>query len=98
MYEAKNAHGCKSVLAILFFAFVSARVPAGAQGGGAAKSGGQVITGKVYSFEKIADGVYYSTSSSLMATGGNHTIIVGDHDVFLVDAGTRRAAAGAGFA
>lgn len=81
------------VAAILFFAFVSARVPARAQGGGAAKSGGQVITGKLYSFEKIADGVYYSTSSSLMAVGGNHTIIVGDRDVFLVDAGTTPTAA-----
>jgi glyoxylase-like metal-dependent hydrolase (beta-lactamase superfamily II) len=47
----------------------------------------------VYAFEKIADGVYYTTSDSPMATGGNHTIIVGDQNVFLVDAGTTPAAA-----
>jgi len=75
------------VLAMVFFAFVSVQLHAGAQGG----SG--TINGKVYSFEKIADGVYYSTSTSLMAVGGNHTIIVGDRDVFLVDAGTTPTAA-----
>jgi glyoxylase-like metal-dependent hydrolase (beta-lactamase superfamily II) len=76
-----------SCLSVFLFAF-----RAEAQGAGNAKSGGVVITGKVYAFEKIADGVYYSTSSSLMATGGNHTIIVGDRDVFLVDAGATAAA------
>jgi len=79
------------VLALVFPAMLAFQPPARAQGG-AAKSGGTVVTGKVYSFEKIADGVYYSTSSSLMATGGNHTIIVGDRDVFLVDAGATPAA------
>jgi glyoxylase-like metal-dependent hydrolase (beta-lactamase superfamily II) len=63
-----------------------------AHAGGGAQSGAANISGKMYSFEKIADGVYYSTSGSLMATGGNHTIIVGDHDVFLVDAGATPAA------
>jgi glyoxylase-like metal-dependent hydrolase (beta-lactamase superfamily II) len=57
------------------------------------RSSGAVVNGKVYAFEKIADGVYYTTSDSPMAVGGNHTIIVGDHDVFLVDAGTTPAAA-----
>ena len=80
------------ILAVLVvFSFESR---AGGQGGGAPRSSGPVTTGKVYAFEKIADGVYYTTSpSSLIATGGNHTIIVGDHDVFLVDAGTTPAAA-----
>src|SRR5580692_5005466 len=79
------------ILAFAFLTVFSSDVCAG-QGGGAPRSSGHVITGKVYSFEKIAEGVYYSTSSSLMATGGNHTIIVGDHDVFLVDAGATAAA------
>ncbi len=57
-----------------------------------ARPSGPVITGKVYAFEKIADGVYYTTSGSPMATGGNHTIIVGDQNVFLVDSGTTPAA------
>ncbi len=81
------------VLPLAFLAVFSIAMPAGAQGGGAAKSSGAVINGKVYSFEKIADGVYYSTSSSLRATGGNHTVIVGDRDVFLVDSGTTPSAA-----
>src|SRR5487761_10019 len=80
------------VLALAFLAVFSFQARTGAQGGGGARSSGPVITGKVYAFEKIADGVYYTTSSSLMATGGNHTIIVGDHDVFLVDAGATPAA------
>ena len=82
-----------SFLAIALFALIATEVPAAAQGASGTKSAGQVINGKVYSFEKIADGVYYSTSSSLMAVGGNHTIIVGDRDVFLVDAGTTPTAA-----
>ena len=75
-----------------FLAAFSFGAAAGAQGSGSARSSGPVITGKVYAFEKIADGVYYSTSKSLRATGGNHTIIVGDRDVFLVDAGATPAA------
>jgi cyclase len=68
------------------------QVRAGNQEGPGQGSGGPVITGKVYNIQKIADGVYYTTSTSLRATGGNHTIIVGDHDVFLVDAGASPAA------
>ena len=82
-----------AILALAVVSLLPAAARPGGLGGGAAQSSGPVITGKVYAFEKIADGVYYSTSSSLMATGGNHTIIVGDHDVFLVDAGTTPAAA-----
>ncbi len=80
------------ILSLAFLTLCSFEAQAGRQGGGAPRSSGPVITGKVYAFEKIADGVYYTTSSSLMATGGNHTIIVGDHDVFLVDAGATAAA------
>jgi cyclase len=79
------------ILGLVFLALFSFQARVGGQGGGA-RSSGPVITGKVYAFEKIAEGVYYTTSSSLMATGGNHTIIVGDRDVFLVDAGATPAA------
>jgi cyclase len=79
------------VISLAFLVAFSFEARAG-QGGGGQRASGPVITGKVYSFEKIADGVYYSTSTSLMATGGNHTVIVGDHDVFLVDAGATAAA------
>ena len=45
--------------------------------------------GKVYKFEKVADGVYYATGG----TGSNNVVIVNDQDVFLVDDGTTPAAA-----
>ncbi|HEV2521358.1 MAG TPA: MBL fold metallo-hydrolase [Candidatus Acidoferrales bacterium] len=80
------------MLGIAFAAVFSFPARAGGQDGGGQRSSGPVISGKVYNFEKIADGVYYSTSTSLMATGGNHTIVVGDRDVFLVDAGATAAA------
>jgi cyclase len=66
---------------------------AGAQGQGVARVRGQLIAGKVYSFEKIADGVYYTTSDGPFNVGGNHAVIVGDRNVLLVDAGTTTAAA-----
>ena len=64
---------------------------AGAQSQGSSRAGGPVISGKVYTFEKIADGVYYTTSAA--NTGGNHTLIVGDRNVLLVDASTTPGAA-----
>ena len=84
--------GVAVFLGIAIAVAFSLQAQAGGQGGGSQPSAGKVISGKVYNFEKIADGVYYSTSTSLMATGGNHTIIVGDRDVFLVDAGATPAA------
>src|SRR5690349_8190802 len=89
--KIRKRSGAKiSALALLaMFSLVS---QASGQNGTGARSGGPVTTGKVYAFEKIAEGVYYTTSGSLTATGGNHTVIVGDHDVFLVDAGATAAA------
>lgn len=81
------------ILGLALLAVFSFEEKASGQSGGGTRSSGPMTTGKVYAFEKIADGVYYTTSGSLMATGGNHTIIVGDRDVFLVDAGTTPAAA-----
>jgi glyoxylase-like metal-dependent hydrolase (beta-lactamase superfamily II) len=65
----------------------------GAAQEGSALRAASTISGKVYQFEKIADGVYYATSSGPMATGGNHPIIINDRDVLLVDDGTTPAAA-----
>jgi cyclase len=42
-----------------------------------------VVQGKVYKFEKVADGVYYATGGM----GSNIPIIVNDHTVMLVDDG-----------
>ncbi len=49
----------------------------------------QNIQGKVYTFEKVADGVYYATGGS----GSNNVVVVNDQDVLLVDDGTTPAAA-----
>ena len=86
-------HKVALILTLTLLAIFSFAKHARAQGVRTDRSRGPVITGKVYAFEKIADGVYYTTSDSPMATGGNHTIIVGNQNVFLVDAGTTPAAA-----
>ena len=85
----------KSAIVLLFtlFAIFSSSKMVRAQDARTGRSTGPVIKGKVYAFEKIADGVYYTTSDSPMAVGGNHTVIVGDQNVFLVDSGTTPAAA-----
>ena len=74
-------------------AWFSVEARAQALGAGFTQAGTPAATGKVYSFTKIADGVFYATSSGPMATGGNHPIIVNDHDFFLVDDVTTPAAA-----
>ena len=81
------------ILGVALSTWFSIEPYAGGQGGGAASSTPTTISGKVYQFEKIADGIYYATSSSPMATGGNHPIIINDRDVVLVDDGTTPAAA-----
>jgi cyclase len=48
-----------------------------------------VVQGKVYKFERVAEGVYYATGG----VGGNNPIIVNDHDVMIVDDGTTPATA-----
>lgn len=48
-----------------------------------------VTQGKVYKFEKVADGVYYATGGA----GSNNVVIINDQDVFLVDDGTTPATA-----
>jgi cyclase len=86
-------HAVRAVQALMLAAGLLIAGRVAAQGTGA-QSGGPKITGKVYAFEKVVDGVYYATSNGgPMATGGNHPIIVGDCDVFLVDAGTTPLAA-----
>jgi len=56
-------------------------------------SGKESIAGQFYRFDKIADGIYFATASGAMITGGNHPIIVNEHDVVLVDSGTTPTAA-----
>lgn len=44
-------------------------------------------------FEKIADGVYYATSTGSMSVGANSCVIVNDQEVFLLDPGESPATA-----
>ena len=44
-------------------------------------------------FDKVAEGVYYSTATGSMTTGSNSVVIVNDEDVLIVDPGITPAAA-----
>jgi cyclase len=55
----------------------------------AAQSPYPLVQGKVYKFEKVADGVYYATGGM----GSNIPIIVNDHNVMVVDDGSTPATA-----
>ncbi len=81
------------VLAISIPAWFSPETQAQSLGAGFSQAGTLAASGKVYRFDKVADGVYYATSDGPMATGGNHPIIVNESDVMLVDDGTTPAAA-----
>ena len=48
-----------------------------------------VTQGKLYKFERVADGVYYATGGG----GSNNVVIVNDNDILLVDDGTTPASA-----
>jgi cyclase len=52
-----------------------------------------ITSGKAFKFEKVADGVYYATSTGTMVTGSNIPVIVNDRDVLIVDTGNSPAAA-----
>jgi len=58
-------------------------------GGLYAQTAFPVTQGKLYKFEKVADGVYYATGG----VGSNNIVIVNDQDVLLVDDGTTPATA-----
>ena len=52
----------------------------------------QSVTGKMYKFDKITDGVYFATAAGGVITGGNHPIFINENDVVLVDTGTTPSA------
>lgn len=52
----------------------------------------QTITGKMYKFDKIAEGVYFATAAGGAITGANHPIFVNENDVVLVDSGATPSA------
>jgi cyclase len=89
-----KTHKISVVLPILLAAscLLAARAQAQSSAGSSSASG-PVTKGKVFNFEKIADGVYYATANGAMITGSNDVVIVNDGDVLLVDAGTTPAVA-----
>ena len=52
----------------------------------------QTVTGKMYKFDKITDGVYFARAAGGAITGGNHPIFINENDVVLVDSGTTPSA------
>lgn len=73
----------------------STPAPAGAGTGQGGRGGPQPPVGSLpaHRFERIADGVYYATSTGSMTVGANACIIVNDEDVFVYDPGESPAAA-----
>lgn len=73
------------VIAVLLTITMSAAFEANAQSEQSATASTfpdfPIVQGKVYKFQKVAEGVYYATGG----LGSNHPIIVNDHDVLLVD-------------
>ncbi len=77
------------------FIFVALALAPGLSAPGAAQTRGGAAVGPLppvgssptRRFEKIADGVYYATSTGSMSVGANSCIVVNDNDVFLLDPG-----------
>ena len=86
-------HTVTLVLALSLAAYFSVEASAQTPPSESWRLAAPAAMGKAYRFDKIAEGVYYATANGTMATGGNNTVIVNDHDVVLVDAGTTPAAA-----
>lgn len=72
--------------AVLAVSLLPQAAPAQQQQAGSAYP---IISGKVYKFERIAEGVYYVPSRGF---GSNDVVIVNDHDVVLVDTADTPAA------
>jgi glyoxylase-like metal-dependent hydrolase (beta-lactamase superfamily II) len=73
---------------LLFALFFGAYlwIDARAQGGGPIASG-------AHRFEKVAEGIYYATSSGIMNVGANSPIIINDDEALIVDSSITPAAA-----
>jgi glyoxylase-like metal-dependent hydrolase (beta-lactamase superfamily II) len=89
--SARNSAILSAITLSLSFGLVV--IAQGRQGRGAAASPYPVVSGKAYKFEKIAEGVYYATSTGALATGSNNPVIVGANEVMVVDTGTSPSAA-----
>src|SRR5215813_4413302 len=52
-----------------------------------------VTAGKAYKFDKIAEGVFYATTTGALVTGSNNVVIAGSREALVIDTGTTPAAA-----
>src|SRR5436853_1167233 len=59
---------------------------------GRAQSGGPIVSG-AHRFQKVADGIYYATSSGTMNVGANSPIILTDSEAIVIDSEITPAAA-----
>ena len=80
----------KAALLTLACGILASAQPPGGRGGGPQPAVGSKPTRR---FEKIADGVYYATSTGSMSVGANSCIVVNDQDVFVLDPGESPATA-----
>jgi glyoxylase-like metal-dependent hydrolase (beta-lactamase superfamily II) len=78
-------------LALLVLAY--ALLAQAQRGGGAMTMPPQPGSLPAHRFEKVAEGVYYSTATGSITIGSNSVVIVNDEDVLLVDPGITAAAA-----
>jgi len=80
---------------VLALAVLTSVIPGSAQQPIGRGGGPQPAVGSMPSrrFEKIAEGVYYATSTGSMSVGANACVIVNDQDVFVLDPGESPATA-----
>jgi glyoxylase-like metal-dependent hydrolase (beta-lactamase superfamily II) len=79
------------VLALLVLTY--AMLTHAQRGGGAMTMPPEPGSLPAHQFDKVSEGVYYSTATGSMTTGSNSAVIVNDADVMLVDPGITPAAA-----
>jgi cyclase len=85
MYGCRSLHLLTALLISLGSARLNAQPAAGfGRGGQPLPPVGSMPTRR---FEKVAEGVYYATSTGSMSVGANSCIVVNEQDVFLLDPG-----------
>ncbi len=64
---------------------IAASGPSAAVAQGAARPAGATYTGKAFTFNQVAPGVYHAIGTGALAVGCNASIVVNDDDVLVVD-------------
>jgi len=57
-----------------------------------AQSGGPIVSG-AHRFEKVAEGIYYATTSGIMSVGANSPVFINDDEAMIIDSSITPAAA-----